>query len=476
MRKITLNLGIIFTLLLGVGISGAYAQCTPLTLPYNEGFHSAPTLPSCARSVDGDGDGGTWGARDFSYTPGDNNPALATWNDNPGSDNWYYTPPLMLHQDSLYQLYFVVRGHGKGQVPLSLEVRWGADTSLPDSMYRNLPLYNNPSLLFQHPDFDTVIAYFKPSRTTRYYIGFHDNSNATNYEMIIDTMSVVKAESNSLNDVQMGIPLAPVSSQCPNDNDIIKVVVTNSGTFSVSNIPVTVSYSGTASGSWNDTIVGPLEAGESDTLTFSGIDFSAAGMYNFRAFTAMTGDDNRGNDTVRIPFEVKALPAADSITATLTSEATYIFNAVNATDVLNYEWDFGDGNSSTDDMATHTYLAAGTYTVTLVVSNKCGNETVTKTIEVEVDNDDDETGISNSYMNDMQVSIFPNPARDMVNVIAAGEIGGITVCDGVGRVVYHTGQVSGNHSIATGQWAQGLYIVSVHTQQGIAIRKLQLVK
>ena len=37
-----------------------------------------------------------------------------------------------------------------------------------------------------------------------------------------------------------------------------------------------------------------------------------------------------------------------------------------------YAWDFGDGNSSTDEDPTHTYAAEGTYTVTLTASNSSG--------------------------------------------------------------------------------------------------------
>lgn len=38
-----------------------------------------------------------------------------------------------------------------------------------------------------------------------------------------------------------------------------------------------------------------------------------------------------------------------------------------------YDWDFGDGNTSTDNSPEHTYATNGTYTVTLTVSDECGN-------------------------------------------------------------------------------------------------------
>ena len=47
-----------------------------------------------------------------------------------------------------------------------------------------------------------------------------------------------------------------------------------------------------------------------------------------------------------------------------------------------WNWDFGDGTTSTDQNTTHTYSTAGNYTVTLTVSNAAGNSTITGIINV----------------------------------------------------------------------------------------------
>ena len=42
-----------------------------------------------------------------------------------------------------------------------------------------------------------------------------------------------------------------------------------------------------------------------------------------------------------------------------------------------WNWNFGDGNNSTDQNPVHSYAAAGEYDVTLTVSNSTENDTYT---------------------------------------------------------------------------------------------------
>lgn len=51
-----------------------------------------------------------------------------------------------------------------------------------------------------------------------------------------------------------------------------------------------------------------------------------------------------------------------------------------------YDWDFGDGSTSSQANPTHTYPAPGTYTVCLEVSGSCGSDTHCETITVSAQN------------------------------------------------------------------------------------------
>ena len=80
-----------------------------------------------------------------------------------------------------------------------------------------------------------------------------------------------------------------------------------------------------------------------------------------------------------ISFEVTVnpLPTVDAIDVTDNGSGSYTFAAVDATNTVDYAWDFGNGSTSTDENPTFVYTVNGTYTVTLTVTNACGSTDVT---------------------------------------------------------------------------------------------------
>ncbi|MCP3929052.1 MAG: PKD domain-containing protein [Bacteroidetes bacterium] len=58
---------------------------------------------------------------------------------------------------------------------------------------------------------------------------------------------------------------------------------------------------------------------------------------------------------------------------------TFINNSTNAD---NYLWNFGDGNTSTDESPDHIYQADGSYQVTLTAFNNCGETSFTSEVEI----------------------------------------------------------------------------------------------
>lgn len=111
-----------------------------------------------------------------------------------------------------------------------------------------------------------------------------------------------------------------------------------------------------------------------DGTSFDGItppqhSFPQAGSYTVTLTMTDTLACN-SPDTVQHSFTFSNLRVTSAFTSpdTICQSSTVTFTN-NSTNGQNYQWTFGDGQSSTDGSPTHTFTATGTYTVTLVVTN-----------------------------------------------------------------------------------------------------------
>jgi len=122
--------------------------------------------------------------------------------------------------------------------------------------------------------------------------------------------------------------------------------------------------------------------------------FDSAGTYS--AEVTVTDDDG-ATDTATVTVEVAEpndapAPAASANRTSVTVGEAVSFDAGNSTDsdgsIAAYDWTFGDGSGGAAKRVVHSYSSAGTYTVTLTVTDDDGvaaNTTVT--VEVTEPND-----------------------------------------------------------------------------------------
>ncbi|ADI74590.1 S-layer-related duplication domain protein [Methanohalobium evestigatum Z-7303] len=128
--------------------------------------------------------------------------------------------------------------------------------------------------------------------------------------------------------------------------------------------------------------------GETSTDANPTTTYEEAGEYTVTLTVSNDAGEDTAEETITVnpegTPEEPEMPTADfsanttSGTAPLTVEFTD-----NSENAENYEWDFGNGETSTEANPTVTYEEADEYTVTLTVSNDAGEDTAETTITVD---------------------------------------------------------------------------------------------
>ena len=185
------------------------------------------------------------------------------------------------------------------------------------------------------------------------------------------------------------------------------------------------------------------------------ITVSQAGIYEL----FLVGSCNSGVDTIEV-FDYTAPTASFTHT---NSFMTYLFTSGATGAGLSYAWDFGDGNTSTQQNPIHLYNQVGTYTVTLTVTDTCGNTNSTsKTINAA------QTGLDalNAGFN-----VYPNPTHSNIFLELPSFIdkASIEVTDLTGRTLRVQAYEKNGQEVQLSLLglSAGTYILSIHNGQEI---------
>ncbi len=175
--------------------------------------------------------------------------------------------------------------------------------------------------------------------------------------------------------------------------------------------------------------------------------------------------------------------ASTEVVEVLLPVASYTFNSIGYGTIFtntsqngtSYFWDFGDGDTSTEENPHHLYLwPGGTFAVTLYVTNECGTDSIT--FEVEAGRD-----VSVNEIVSLENSkVYPNPNRGTftveLNASKTTEVQ-IEIYDLVGKIVYQQklGQVSGNtyHEI-NAEIPSGIYMLRVSNKENHKVHRVSI--
>ncbi len=138
-----------------------------------------------------------------------------------------------------------------------------------------------------------------------------------------------------------------------------------------------------------------------------------------------------------------------------------VFTDESANNPTSWLWDFGDGNSSTEQSPTHTYATADTFEVCLQVTNEAGFNTICRTVE-------SLTTSSKELQRLYGFQMFPNPVKSHLHMqlaVPQEERLFVRFSDFSGRV-HHRQRLTGSQVIDVSKWPAGLYTYSVYAEAG----------
>lgn len=170
--------------------------------------------------------------------------------------------------------------------------------------------------------------------------------------------------------------------------------------------------------------------------------------------------------TVTVDPMATAVAGSNVTTTTMSSGATVNFNSTGSVG-NDFDWNFGDANTSNVANPTHSYSAPGTYTVILWVTSGSCPAIATDTLTIEVT---EGVGIEEGVLN-AQIEVFPNPTDGQLSVSILdwdGKDLELILTDARGRLVYNESfdGVYGNHilQLDLNEEAKGVYFLQLRTE------------
>jgi PKD repeat protein len=143
-----------------------------------------------------------------------------------------------------------------------------------------------------------------------------------------------------------------------------------------------------------------------------------------------------------------------------------ITQGAHSTSTVSWSFPGGTPASSTNRHPSIVYNTAGTYNVTLNVTNSWGVTTKVKTGLVYVG------GVGINEHSTATVSVFPNPVKDVLNIQGSVNIEEVTVTNMVGQVVLSQKADASTMTISTSSLKSGVYNVRIKMVDGFVNKKI----
>ena len=223
--------------------------------------------------------------------------------------------------------------------------------------------------------------------------------------------------------------------------------------------------------------------GSSGTGANTSHTFGSSGVYVV-VLTAMNGSSLCVNSSTQ-SINVTGIPCIANANFTLSPTNVpqyWTATPANPWNVVASSWSWGDGSSDTLLYTSHTYSAAGLYTICLTVTVSCGSSTTSCStysvykmntqaamIHINVVAPSSEpVGIDNAADEQLEFTLFPNPNNGSFEINlgeSKQEKLQVNITNFLGQVVYAETSISANennsYKIETGNLSSGIYLMTM---------------
>ncbi len=116
---------------------------------------------------------------------------------------------------------------------------------------------------------------------------------------------------------------------------------------------------------------------DSSTMHNPTVEYQSDGTYA----VVLIASNDAGSDTIIKTNYIHVITHPFASFTSIVNGNTAIFTNITVSGI-SYNWDFGDGNTSSEINPVHAYAQENNYTVRLIATNSCGSDTVLKTITI----------------------------------------------------------------------------------------------
>lgn len=281
--------------------------------------------------------------------------------------------------------------------------------------------------------------------------GIHEYTEAGNYEVNL-TVSSWCCSATYTEVVEVGETQVLSANFAANTNNVCEGGAINFQDLSLGNVVT-----------WEWSFPGGEPATSSEAAPT--VNYSANGIYDVSLIVTDESGQSAGitsQDYITIdPAPIAAFEVAsiNELTISLNNTSEY---------ASSYIWEFGDGNQSFLTAPTHSYETAGSYTLSLIALNDCGEAISQEEVSLVINSTED--------LNLTSVQLYPNPVTDGQLYIQNNQLEqyDIAIFSLDGKQLLQKQNLRGHTQIKVNQLTKGTYIIKLISSSDVIAQLIDI--